>query len=480
MSILHTSNLGAFAHESKRLLKLAIPILIGQFCISCLGLIDTLMSSKVSTVDLAAIALGTTFWTPIILLGVGLTIGLGPIVAHLKGAQKENEIPGIVHNALIPSLVITILSLGFLIFAPDLLLTPISESEPLLKAKTIDYLFYISFGVPAIIIFNILKNTLEGLSITIPAMVIGFLTLMLNIPINYVFIYGKFGFPQMGAVGCGVATAIVMWCSLVMLYIYSIYAKKIKHFALLRSNHPFIKKDIAHICKVGIPISIALVVETLSYSILGYALTPFGSTTVAAHQIANIVAIVTFMIPVSFAAAVAIRIGQSLGEGSYLRAKRAIISGTFLAIMAIYPIALIVYFNQEAIIDIFTKDLEVIKIATPLFLFILIFQIQDPFFGAFQGVVRGFKDTKFLMNFNLIALWLFGVPFGYAVGLTDIFGKCYGIYGMWFTLLACYYLMTIAFIIRTIYLFKHIDKYMSKPTNNVITNKSNKVANNQG
>lgn len=242
MSILHTSNLGAFAHESKRLLKLAIPILIGQFCISCLGLIDTLMSSKVSTVDLAAIALGTTFWTPIILLGVGLTIGLGPIVAHLKGAQKENEIPGIVHNALIPSLVITILSMGFLIFAPDLLLTPISESEPLLKAKTIDYLFYISFGVPAIIIFNILKNTLEGLSITIPAMVIGFLTLMLNIPINYVFIYGKFGFPQMGAVGCGVATAIVMWCSLVMLYIYSIYAKKIKHFALLRSNHPFIKK----------------------------------------------------------------------------------------------------------------------------------------------------------------------------------------------------------------------------------------------
>ena len=462
MSFTHSSNFSAFIHEAKNLIRLALPIFIGQFCMTCLGFIDTLMAADVGTVDLAAISLGTTFWSPVVLFGVGLTLALAPIVAQLKGARLAHLIPGIVHNSLLPSAIIAIISMLFLIFVPEYLFVFIDDSEFELKQKATDYLFYIAFGLPGALLFNILKNTTEGLSIALPSMIIGIVTLLFNIPINYIFIYGKFGMPAMGAVGCGVATTIVIWLSFFMLLGYSIWSKKLKDFKLLRSKHPFEAKTIKHICVVGFPIAIALIIETFSYSIVGYALTPFGSTVMAASQIANIICILVFMIPISIASAVTIRVGHSLGENSPLRVKRAALTGLGLAALVIIPTAFTVFCHRSDIIGIFTQDSNVISIVTPLFIFILIYQLQDALFGTTLGILRGFKDTRFLMNANFIILWIIGIPIGALLGLTEFFGKKYGVYGMWGTLVACYYVMTLTFSARTYYLFRNIDKYLAK------------------
>lgn len=458
MSLTHTNNLNAFMHEITNLLRLAAPIFIGQLCTSCLGLIDSIMSASVGTVDLAAISLGATFWMPTILFGIGVTTGLAPIVAQLKGSNNTDKIPSVIHNSLFPITIIIILSSLFLAFIPEYLLVFVNEEE--LKIKTVNYLFYIALGAPAIILFNVLKNTVEGLSIATPSMVIGIVTLLLNIPINYIFIYGKLGMPAMGAVGCGLATAIVSWASLFLMYGYCLLSKKLSTIRLWRHLYAIDRQSIRHICAVGLPISVALIIETFSYAILGYAITPFGSTTVAAHQIANITCILVFMIPLSLASAIAIRIGQSLGEGSRARAKRTLTSGLSLGLIFILPTAFIVYLNRYSIIDGFTEDPIVIANAAPLFIAIIVYQFQDAFFGTFLGVIRGFKDTKFLMLINLFIMWGFGIPLGYLLGLTEYFGKCYGIYGMWGILVVCYYLMTIAFCLRSWWLFKHVDRYL--------------------
>src|SRR5574344_1968849 len=456
MSITYSNSFEAFINETKNLLRLAVPIFIGQLCKSCLVLIDSIMSAAVGTVDLAAISLGATFWMPTILFGIGVTTGLAPIVAQLNGSNNGHKIPAVVHNSLFPILVIIVLTSLFLVF--------VTEEE--LKAKTVDYLFYIALAAPAIILFNVLKNTVEGLSIAVPSMVIGIATLILNIPINYIFIYGKFGMPAMGAVGCGLATAAVSWAALFMMYGYCIFSKKLSNIRLWQKFYAFDKQTIQHICAVGLPISIALIIETFSYAVLGYAITPFGSKTVAAHQIANVTCILVFMIPLSLASAIAIRTSQSLGEGSKSRAKRAFFSGLSLGLIFILTTAVIVYINRFNIISVFTTDPEVIGIAAPLFIAILIYQFQDAFFGATLGVVRGFKDTKFLMIVNIIIMWGIGIPLGYLLGLTEYFGKCYGIYGMWGILVVCYYLMTITFSLRSWWLFKNVSLYLSLPVKN--------------
>ncbi len=446
MNYTHISNWSAFFTESKNLIRLALPIFIGQICTSCLGLIDSLMAADVGTVDLAAIALATTFWLPVSVFCVGLTLGLAPIVAQLHGANQASKIPNVLYNALFPSFIISVLSCLFLMFAPEQLFVFVDEIE--LKEKAVNYLFYVSFSIPAIMGFNLLKNSAEGLSIASPSMVIGFLTLLLNIPINYIFIYGKCGMPAMGAVGCGVATSIVCYLSLFMMFIFCRLHKKLSLLRFFTPSSHIDKDVIKHVCYVGIPLSLAMIIETMSYAVLGYAITPFGSKTVAAHQIANIVCILAFMIPLSIATAITIRVGHSLGEGSIKRVKRALFSGIGLAMLTIYPTAAVIFCNKEAIIAIFSTDPQVAGIALTLFTLILIYQIQDPFFGATLGLIRGFKDTRYLLAVNIVVMMICAIPAGYFIGLTDVFGKKYGVFGMWCVLVACYYTMTVAFAIR--------------------------------
>ena len=170
------------------------------------------------------------------------------------------------------------------------------------------------------------------------------------------------------------------------------------------------------------------------------------------------------MVPMSMCGALAIRVGNSLGEGSYLRTKRAIISCLSLSFIFIIPIALCVFACKEHIIHIFSHDPKVTQIATSLFIFILIWQLQDSLFGTATGILRGFKDTKALMYINLVALWILGLPAGYLIGHTDyIFNKPLEIVGMWGTITTCYVIITILLWIRAFILLKNKHKYINKP-----------------
>ena len=125
----------------------------------------------------------------------------------------------------------------------------------------------------------------------------------------------------------------------------------------------------------------------------------------------------------------------------------------------VVPFMFLIYMNRYDIISMFTDDPEVIAIAAPLFLFVLGYQSQDPFFGTAMGILRGYKDTRIFMILNVVILWGLAVPLSYAVGLTDLTGSPRGVQGIWAVVVSCYYLMTIAFIWRDIWLFRHPERY---------------------
>ncbi|WP_019001724.1 MATE family efflux transporter [Succinimonas amylolytica] len=447
-------------HEIRKLLMLAGPIFIGQLSASILGVTDSLMSGAISTVDLAAISLGALLYLPVSLFCFGIPFGMGPIAAHLYGAGKFAEIPRTVFNAIYPSAAVIAPCIIGLFILPDLLLDSVEEPE--LARKTVSYLRWMTLALPAQQIFFICKNALEGLSVAVPSMVIGILICVLNIPANLVFMYGHLGFPALGSPGCGISSALVSWIAALLIILYAVKSSRLRKSGIRIAGRFYrpVAEDIRHICLVGLPISVAAVLESSIFTVSGYLLTRFGSATVAASQIASTVYTMAFMIPISMSIAVSIRTGQHLGAGSLFRTKLCALSGFIVSSIMVIPFMFIIYMNRYDIIGWFTDDPEVIAIAAPLFLFVLGYQTQDPFFGTAMGILRGFKDTRIFMVLNIVILWGLAVPLAWTVGLTDITGSVRGVNGIWAVIVSCYYLMTAAFIWRDVWLFRHPGRYL--------------------
>ncbi len=196
--------------EARQLLALAIPVILAQVAQTAMGFVDTIMAGAVSATDMAAVAVGTSIWLPAILFGHGLLLALTPTVAQLNGSGRRERIAEQVRQGywlafFVALLIMVVLwNAGYLIHA-------MHDIDPLLAAKAEGYLHALLFGAPGYLFFQVARNQCEGLSKTKPGMVLGFLGLLTNIPLNYVFIYGHFGMPALGGVGCGVATASVYW-----------------------------------------------------------------------------------------------------------------------------------------------------------------------------------------------------------------------------------------------------------------------------
>ena len=168
------------------------------------------------------------------------------------------------------------------------------------------------------------------------------------------------------------------------------------------------------------------------------------------------------MIPASFSNAISIRIGLSLGENSIPRVMRTVKTGLTLAVGIVLTSAVIVYSCRYDIISVFSLDPEITKLALPLFICLLMYQLQDGFFGTSHGILRGFRDTKILMLINLIVLWPLVMPIGCVIAFTDFFGAKAGIYGLWGTLVSGYYLITLLMWLRSFWLLKHASRYTGR------------------
>ena len=256
-----------FKSYSLRLGVLALPILITQFCQAALGVVDAIMAGQVSALDLAAVAVGSGIWLPLFLLATGILIATTPLIGEAIGQNNHSQVPHITQQSLWTAGVIGILGFIIVNLAPNILgVMGVPENIQPIAAQ---YLHGVSFGFPAIAVYAVLRSYCEALGRPEPVTVISIIGLLADIPLNYIFIHGLFGMPEMGGAGCGVATAIVLWINVLLLATYTSFTKR-QQFASTRFFYAFAspnRTQIKKLLKLGIPIGISIFFEASLFSL---------------------------------------------------------------------------------------------------------------------------------------------------------------------------------------------------------------------
>jgi MATE family multidrug resistance protein len=364
------------------------------------------------------------------MLAAGILMAITPIVAQLIGGRNFSEIGSNVRQGLWLSLLLAIpvffliRNLGFVMQFLDVTpkIIPIAEG----------YLDAISWGILGICGYMALRFFNEGMSVTRPAMYIALLGVLVNIPANYVLMYGKFGLPELGAVGCGYASSIVGYVMFLGMLIFTIKHKpyrRFKIFSYLQLPEWSYFKDIL---RIGVPIGLSSTMEVTMFALVSLLMGSLSAIAVAGHQVAINFSAMTFMVPFGLSTAITTRVGNAIGKGKILEARQRGYVGITLATFFMSITAIIMYLFPDVITSIYTQDTEVQSVAIGLLYMAAIFQISDGLQVSGYGALRGLKDTTIPMVVNFVAYWIIGLPLGYYLGLIRGIGP----QGLWMGLIA--------------------------------------------
>ncbi|BDM64438.1 putative multidrug resistance protein NorM [Shewanella sp. NFH-SH190041] len=439
--------------QAKRLIQLALPVLIAQVTQTMMGFIDTVMAGRVSEVDLAAVAIGTSLWLPAILFVQGLLMAFTPMYAHHHGADHPKAIAPLAQQAAYIAIIGCAGVMLFLSSAPFIL--KLMDLEPHLQTLTTGYINGIMWGAPAFVLYQVLRGCAEGISYTLPTMVIGFVGLAVNIPANYILIYGHFGMPAMGGAGCGVATALVFWAMFIAMTLYVIWHKRFAQLELFHHFHRPHRATMWDMTKLGMPVAMSMFFEVSLFAVIALLLAPLGSVVVAGHQIALNFSSIVFMLPLSIGIAVSIRVGYYLGRNQWDIAAKAAkvglgLSFSLAAVTAILTIAL-----RHQIAMLYNTNPEVVSLAGSLMLLAALYQLSDSIQVVAAGALRGYKDTRSAFYITLLSYWPIGLGLGYTLAYTDWIVAPMGAYGFWTGFIIGLTSAAIMFAIRLRYIQKN-------------------------
>lgn len=430
-------------------------MVLTQFFIMGTGFIDTAIAGRYSAADLAGVSLGGNVLWPCFMLLTGVTMALAPITSHLRGADSVAKIGHQIRQGL--WLCLGCSALLMLILHNVAEIYTFTGIEPAIADIAEDYLHAVSWGIPPIIIYVALRHSLEGLGKTRPPMIIAGSVLPLNAFLNYAFVYGEFGFPEMGGAGCGWATAICFWIQLIVML--SLLSKPyFKETGLTAVFELPVFKTCKEILQLGIPIGIAIFLEMAVFGIVGFLVARLGVIEMAAHSIAGNLNWMTYVIPMSIGSAASIRIGYLVGSGD-LAAARSTAAAIFRFSLAYALLMSLVLIGlRYQLVAIFTNNLQVVDIAVVLILFIAVYQTVDNAQAVIIGALRGYKDTTVPMIYGLIGYWLIALPTGFVLAEGLITSTAIGVYGYWIGIAFGLFIVAICVGIR----LKHISNNATK------------------
>lgn len=410
----HTSS--PVRNEIATLWRLSWPMLVGQLATVGMGVADVAMTGHVSAEELAAVSLGTSVWSIILVTVMGVMMAVNSVVAHEMGAGRYDRISHSVRESLWMGAIVGLA--GCLAANACALLFDHIGLDQAVADRAKLFLHIISLGMPAFACYRALYGYTTSINQTKPIMVIAICGLLYNIVVNWLFIFGSFGFPKLGGLGCAVSTASGVWLMLGAMVAW------IKISSAYRMTYPFTRwegpnwSEIGSMLRLGLPIGVTHFAEVSAFGIVSLLVARFGVVQVSAHQIAlNFISLV-FMVPLSFGIGTLTRVGQAMGEGNAVRARFVAWVGTGMCIAFGLLSALGIAVFRWQVAAMYTSDAAVQATCAMLLLFAALFQLSDSTQVAAASAMRGYQVTRSPMVIQMIAFWGVALPVGWILGLA--------------------------------------------------------------
>jgi MATE family multidrug resistance protein len=408
------------------MLRLAVPVVTVQVGLMAMGVVDTLMVGRVSAEALAAVALGNVYFFAVAIFGVGVLLALDPVVAQAVGAGDELGVTRGLQRGIVLAVLLAVPA-SLLLLPVDPLLRVLHQPAEVVPAAAGYAMVQVTAVLP-FYLFVSLRQTLQAMHRTAPIVTIILLANLANVGLNWAFIFGHLGLPAMGAVGSSWATAISRWLMAVGLLAAG-WAHLRPHLRPWRPE-AFHWPPLMRMLVIGAPIGAQHQLEFGIFGVVGLMMGSIGAVAMAGHQVALNLASFTFMVPMGVAGAAAVLVGNAVGRGDLLEARRAagaglVIGLTFMAVSAGTMIGVPDLFARA-----YTNRSDVAAVAVSLIPLAGVFQVFDGLQVVSIGILRGLADTRAPMVINVVGFWLVGLPISAWLGLRTGLGPR----GLWWGL----------------------------------------------
>lgn len=432
-------NISQYTSEFKYNWKLAAPVMLGMLGHTFVSFVDNIMVGQIGTAELAAVSLGNSFMFIAMSLGIGFSTAVTPLIAEADSANNFKQAKSTFKHGLFLCTVLGIVLFLCVYFAKPLLYLMQQPQE--VVALAIPYLDLVAFSLIPLIVFQALKQFSDGMSMTRYPMYATLIANIVNIVLNYLLIFGKFGFPTLGIVGAAYGTVISRF--IMLAYLWWLLAKKERTKALVTNIKLFVleKLMLQKLINLGAPSAMQMLFEVAIFTAAIWLSGLLGKNAQAANQIALNLSSMTFMVAMGLSVASMIRVGNQKGLQNYKELRRIAFSIFLLGILLAIFFGSVFFLFHKSLPKIYVDftditnyadNLEVVSIASQLLFAAAIFQISDTIQVVVLGALRGLQDVKIPTIITFVSYWVIGFPTSYFLGKATRYGS----FGIWLGLLA--------------------------------------------
>lgn len=446
------SIVSALRKETPKILPLFLPILLSQYAGIANGVVDSAMAGALGTLELASIAVGAAIWVPFLAFSLGTLYGLLIAVSQAFGANDADGVNSVTRQGVYLGLILGAIAAVVLYFIADNLGLFIAEADIAELASV--YIKAVIWALPVACALIAVRFYCEGQKVVMPVTIISVFSVGIKAFLNYVFMFGRFGFPSMGVAGCGLATICEYTCFLFLLLGYVSFVPR---FAGKRLVSRFCLPDlraIAGLFKKGGPIGLCFTSEYLVFSVMVIFISRQGAVAAAAHQVAFNCMVLFFSMAAAFSSASCIRVGNLFGQGDGEKLRFAVSGIVSLSALIGCVLMAGMILNASYLAFIFTSDPVVVPLAISILYIAAFFQIADSMQVCLNGVLRGVGDVTVPFLYTTVAYWGVGIPFGYVLSGSPLpFGlvspASLGVIGWWLALTVALFIATAVLGFRT-------------------------------
>lgn len=399
---------------------MAIPVIFSQIGQVTVNLADNIMVGHIGTTELAAASFAINIFHVGMLFGLGITLGITPLVGQSLNSQYPNNIGSWFRNGILVNFVASILLCAAMSSVVPFM-NLMGQSDEVVQMAISYYLIQVSSLIPLMLFFSF-KQFFEGIGNTKIAMIITIATNLLNIGLNYILIYGKFGFPSLGLNGAGYATLVSRLIMPVIFLAVMLKRPKFRVYLTEAVHSRLEKLKIKRLVSIGMSIGMQMVIEILAFSLGAIMLGWISKESLAGHQVAISMAGMTYMISFGLASGTTIRVSHAFGERNLKEVKHAVYASLHMVIAFMSLMGILFVLLRNHLPLLFTSDPAVIKVAAGLLVVGAFFQVFDGIQVVLLGALRGIADVRIPMLMAFFSYIVVSLPISYLLAFTFNFG----------------------------------------------------------